>query len=94
MTHGSISRLLTVALMVAFQASAVMTLGFSQNSSDCECDGGSWMQDMRCFNTEENATTFCSNANYNCRSSNTNRVGKVHKLLRVQNPPTPCPLPP
>ena len=23
----------------------------------------------------------------------TNRVGKVHKLLRVQNPPTPCPLP-
>jgi hypothetical protein len=26
--------------------------------------------------------------------NNTNRVGKVHKLLRVQNPPTPCPLPP
>jgi hypothetical protein len=69
MTHGSISRLLTVALMVAFQASTVMTLGFSQNSSDCECDGGSWTQDMRCFNTEENATTFCSDANYNCRSS-------------------------
>jgi hypothetical protein len=22
----------------------------------------------------------------------TNRAGKVHKLLRVQNPPTPCPL--
>jgi hypothetical protein len=23
---------------------------------------------------------------------NTHRAGKVHKLLRVQNPPTPCPL--
>jgi hypothetical protein len=26
--------------------------------------------------------------------SNTNRAVKVHKLLRMQNPPTPCPLPP
>jgi len=33
-THGSISRLLTVALMVAFQASAVMTLGFSNEPLD------------------------------------------------------------
>jgi lipopolysaccharide export system permease protein len=24
----------------------------------------------------------------------TNRADKIHKLLRVQNPPTPCPLPP
>ena len=24
---------------------------------------------------------------------NTNRAVKVHKLLRMQNPPTPCPLP-
>ena len=24
----------------------------------------------------------------------TNRAVKVHKLLRMQNPPTPCPLPP
>ena len=38
-----------MALMVVFQASAVVTLGFSQDSSDCECDGGSWVQDdMRC----------------------------------------------
>lgn len=70
MTHGSISRLLTVALMVAFQASAVVTLGFSQDSSDCECDGGSWVQDdMRCYDTEEDAATICSGANYNCRGS-------------------------
>jgi len=70
MTHRSISRLLTVALIIVFQASAVVTLGFSQDSSDCECDGGSWVQDdMSCYDTEENATTFCSDANYNCRGS-------------------------
>jgi putative transposase len=27
-------------------------------------------------------------------ASNTNRRARVHKFLRVQNPPTPCPLPP
>jgi hypothetical protein len=96
MTHGSISRLLTVALMIVFQASAVVTLGFSQDSSDCECDGGSWVQDdMRCYDTEENATTFCSDANYNCRGSKPMQVCctaiGVETVIgsRCSNPPWP-----
>ena len=36
----------------------------------------------------------CCVWDWGCRANITNRRARVHKFPRVQNPPTPCPLPP
>jgi hypothetical protein len=43
---------------------------------------------------DSHQTTIDSYQTTTMDSYHTNRAVKVHKLLRMQNPPTPCPLPP